>query len=284
MAGAGRAGVLLLVGALCACAGPPPKSDVPARKPGGYYLDDGPPDATPARLEAIPDAQPRPEPIKSSTTRPYTALGRRFVPMASLQPYTATGIASWYGRRYHGRPTASGEPYDMFSMSAAHPLLPIPSYARVTHLDTQRSVVVRINDRGPFLAERLIDLSYAAAYKLGIVAHGQGRVRVDAIVPADTAALPAVASAPVASPVPSATLASRAVWLQLGAFADAANAQALLRRARSAMPMLAPLTAIQEQEGMYRVRTGPFASRAEALQAAAEVSAGLAIEPALVAP
>lgn len=179
-----RAAAVLVALALCAsCAGPRTQPDAAQARRGGYYLDDGPPDATPAQLASIPDAQPRAEPIRAANARPYTALGRRFVPMTALQPYAATGIASWYGKRYHGRPTASGEPYDMFAMTAAHPLLPIPSYARVTHLDTRRSVVVRINDRGPFLAERLIDLSYAAAWKLGIVADGQGRVRVEAILP-----------------------------------------------------------------------------------------------------
>lgn len=184
-----RAAALLVALTLCACTGPRTQPDAAQARRGGYYLDDGPPDATPAQLASIPDAQPRLEPIRAANARPYTALGRRFVPMTALQPYAATGIASWYGKRYHGRPTASGEPYDMFAMSAAHPLLPIPSYARVTHLHTRRSVVVRINDRGPFLAGRLIDLSYAAAWKLGIVADGQGQVRVETILPGDTQAM-----------------------------------------------------------------------------------------------
>ena len=200
---------------LSACAGSGTRVQEEGRsRSGGYYLDDGPPDVAPPDLDAIPDAQPRAEPIKVSTTRPYTALGRRFVPMTQLQPYSATGVASWYGRRYHGRPTASGESYDMFAMSAAHPLLPIPSYARVTRLDTQRSVVVRINDRGPFLAERLIDLSYAAAYKLGIVEIGQGGVRVEAILPDESARAASRVTGTAAASTPA-----DAVYLQLGAFA-----------------------------------------------------------------
>ncbi len=272
MAVTARVCALAVLVALSACAGPGRQPDTPPSTRGGYYLDDGPPDVTPAQLEATPDAQPRFEPIKASTARPYTALGRRFVPMTALQPYSATGVASWYGKRYHGRPTASGEPYDMFSMSAAHPLLPIPSYARVTHLDTQRSVVVRINDRGPFLADRLIDLSYAAAYKLGIVASGQGRVRVESILP-QQAAETVQQSAAVAP--------GEAIYLQLGAFASRENAETLVRRTR-ALPRYASMTAVREYDGLFRVRTGPFATRAQADEAAAALGAVLALDPAIV--
>ncbi len=274
MAPSARLCALAVAGALTACAGPAVQPDAAPSKRGGYYLDDGPPEVTPAELEAIPDAQPRLEPIKASTTRPYTALGQRFVPMTSLQPYSATGVASWYGKRYHGRPTASGEPYDMFSMSAAHPLLPIPSYARVTRLDTGGSVVVRINDRGPFLAERLIDLSYAAAYKLGIVASGQGRVRVEAILPQRTAS-DAASQTVALMPAP-------ALYLQLGAFASRDNAEALLRRAQ-VLPRYAAMTQLQERGGLFRVRTGPFDSRAQADEAAAALREALALDPAIVA-
>ena len=272
MAVTARVCALAVLVALSACAGPGRQPDTPPSTRGGYYLDDGPPDVTPAQLEATPDAQPRFEPINAPTARPYTALGRRFVPMTALQPYSATGVASWYGKRYHGRPTASGEPYDMFSMSAAHPLLPIPSYARVTHLDTQRSVVVRINDRGPFLADRLIDLSYAAAYKLGIVASGQGRVRVESILP-QQAAETVQQSAAVAP--------AEAIYLQLGAFASRENAETLVRRTR-ALPRYASMTAVREYDGLFRVRTGPFATRAQADEAAAALGAVLALNPAIV--
>jgi len=275
VAAGARLCALAVAGALSACAGPGVQPDAAPSNRGGYYLDDGPPEVTPAELEAIPDAMPRLEPIKASTTRPYTALGRRFVPMTSLQPYSATGVASWYGKRYHGQPTASGEPYDMFSMSAAHPLLPIPSYVRVTRLDTDRSVVVRINDRGPFLADRLIDLSYAAAYKLGIVASGQGRVRVEAI-------LPQQAESSVASTQALAVAPQQGLFLQLGAFASRDNADALLQRAR-ALPRYAAMTGVQEGDGLFRVRTGPFATRAQAEEAAAALGGALALDPAIVA-
>jgi rare lipoprotein A len=156
----------------------------PPRRPGGYYLDDGPPADPPRDLEDTPDAQPKPEPLRASTAKPYTALGKQFVPMTHLKPYRARGRASWYGRRYHGKPTASGEIYDMFAMSAAHPILPIPSYVRVTRVRDGRSVVVRVNDRGPFHSERLIDLSYTAALKLGLVQYGSDEVEVELILPA----------------------------------------------------------------------------------------------------
>ncbi|GIX28814.1 MAG: hypothetical protein KatS3mg123_2695 [Burkholderiales bacterium] len=175
--------------------GTPARARVPTR--GGYYLDDGPGETPPPNLEAIPDAVPRPEPIRAANARPYEAMGRTYLPMAEPRPFKQRGMASWYGRRYHGRPTASGEPYDMYAMTAAHPTLPIPSYARVTHLGNGRSVVVRINDRGPFLSERIIDLSYTAAYKLGMVEAGSAWVEVEALLPGTLpAALPPFRRAP----------------------------------------------------------------------------------------
>ena len=144
---------------------------------------DGPVEISRAALDAVPDAVPRSEPVMPWTTRPYEAFGRRYEPMTSRAPYRAVGIASWYGRRYHGQKTASGEIYDMFAMTAAHPILPIPSYARVTAARSGRSVVVRINDRGPFVNDRLIDLSYVAAHRLGLIETGTGEVQVEVILP-----------------------------------------------------------------------------------------------------
>ena len=151
-------------------------------RPGGYYKDDGPHERPPANLEQVADAVPRNEPLHKFANRPYEALGKRYVPLTSVQPFRQSGLASWYGKRYHGRKTSSGETYDMYAMTAAHPTLPIPSYVRVTNLANGRSVVVRVNDRGPFKSERVIDLSYAAAYKLGFIQAGQARVEVEAIV------------------------------------------------------------------------------------------------------
>jgi rare lipoprotein A len=150
---------------------------------GGYYKGDGPGGPPPVNLDKMADATPRVEPLNRGANEPYTALGRKYIPYTSLKVYRARGVATWYGRKFHGKKTASGERYDMYAMSAAHTILPIPSYARVTNLSNGKSVVVRINDRGPFHADRIIDLSYAAAYKLGYVGAGSAKVEVEAILP-----------------------------------------------------------------------------------------------------
>ncbi len=174
---------------LAGCGSTPMVADsagrAPDERPGGYYQDDGPHADPPADLASVPDAVPREEPLHRYANRPYQALGQRFTPATSVKPFSQRGKASWYGRKFHGKRTASGEPYDMYKMTAAHPTLPIPSYARVTNLDNGRSVVVRINDRGPFLRGRVIDLSYTAAYKLGYIEKGSARVEVTAIVPGE---------------------------------------------------------------------------------------------------
>lgn len=160
------------------------ESSAPAPpRAGGYYLNDGPDANPPANLDQVPDAVPKREPLRSGSMRPYTVMGQNYTPMTRLAPYKARGIASWYGRRYHGQQTSSGELYDMYAMTAAHTILPIPSYARVTNLANNKSVVVRINDRGPFHSDRLIDLSYTAAYKLGVLGGGRALVEVEAIMP-----------------------------------------------------------------------------------------------------
>lgn len=131
---------------------------------------DGPPDRVPAGIERTPDAVPRIEPIRAGgPNKPYSVAGRTYVPLTADVPFAETGLASWYGRKFHGRPTSSGEPYDMFGMTAAHKTLPIPSYARVRNPANGREIVVRVNDRGPFAEGRVIDLSYAAAAKLGLL-------------------------------------------------------------------------------------------------------------------
>ena len=139
---------------------------------GAYYRDDGPGTGPPPDLSAVVEPVPRPERLHSRANRPYVVFEREYVPMTALAPYRERGIATWYGRRYHGQRTSIGEVYDMYAMTAAHPTLPIPSYARVTHLASGRSVVVRVNDRGPFLHGRLSDLTYAAAARLGYATAG----------------------------------------------------------------------------------------------------------------
>lgn len=162
-------------------------SYVPGKKGGGYYRDDGPGDLIPGNLDEIPNAIPRNEPLHRFANNPYTVLGQTFTPGNSIQPYRSSGIGSWYGRKFHGQRTSSGEVYDMFGMTAAHPTLPIPSYVRVTNPATNRTVIVRVNDRGPFLHDRLIDLSYTAAYKLGYADQGSAAIEVEQILPAEYA-------------------------------------------------------------------------------------------------
>lgn len=184
---------------------------------GGYYLDDGPGKPDPqrvARLMREPDPVPKHEPLLARANRPYRVMGQDFAPMTERKPYKKQGVASWYGQRFHGKPTSTGETYDMYQMTAAHPTLPLPSYARVTRLDNGRSVVVRVNDRGPFLRGRLIDLSYLAASKLGYVGKGHAEVEVELLNPADAGkgrtltAQPAVKTVPVqARTLPAISLA-----------------------------------------------------------------------------
>jgi rare lipoprotein A len=265
-------------------------SSAPTRQAGGYYLDDGPGRNPPTNLDQIPDPIPRIEQIKSSTARPYTVLGRTYVPMAQLGAYKARGLASWYGRRYHGQPTSSGERYDMYAMTAAHTTLPIPSYARVTSVRNGKSVVVRINDRGPFRGERLIDLSYVAAYKLGMLGAGSALVEVESIVPGQPSSPATVQAraaepevpAPPPEPAPPVTRDASGVYVQLGAFGQRANADSFLARMRAQLAWLADAIGVQAENGLYRVRAGPYADRDQAAQVATRIEQSLDLKPAVV--
>src|SRR5690606_7269792 len=146
-----------------------------------------------------------------------------------LTPYRKRGVATWYGKRYHGQKTSSGEVYDMYALTAAHTILPLPSYARVTNLANGKSVVVRVNDRGPFHEDRLIDLSYAAAHRIGIVQQGRGMVEVEALIPGRDDAPIADAAAPTPAPTPAPVATEGGgTFVQLGAFSSAENADAFL--------------------------------------------------------
>jgi len=264
---------------------PPASAPTPSSK---YYKDDGPGESTPANLDSIPEAVPRLEPLRSAANRPYTVLGRNYVPATSLKRYRERGIASWYGRKFHGQKTSIGDTYDMFAMTAAHPTLALPSYARVTNVATGQSVIVRVNDRGPFLHGRIIDLSFVAAHRLGIAQNGSGEVDVQAILPgaiaqspqASQPPLPTVASAPVATvpfvPPTTAAQASGApdappvasvvggYSVQLGAFANFANAQAFLAHAQNQLSTAQVEAKIRQAGGLYRVYIGPYPARVEA--------------------
>lgn len=319
------AAVLLLAALLTACGSAPKRSGPVERAPagggggGGYYLDDGPGATPPANIDAIPDAVPKLEPLSRGSMRPYTVMGRNYTPMTQLTPYKARGVASWYGRRYHGKQTSSGDIYDMYAMSAAHTILPIPSYARVTNLANGKSVVVRVNDRGPFIDSRLIDLSYTAAYKLGILGGGSGMVEVESIVPGQTSAPPQPAAAalavvapavppvavaidttpvtamplpppaPVAAPAPAtpavastSTAGASGSYLQFGAFGVQANAESYLARLQTQADWLAGMLRVEQNGGVYRVQAGPYASEAAAREAAERAAQSLGSKPVVI--
>ena len=280
-----RLAIIALV-ALAACS---------SSKKGGSYKDDGPHSRPPGNLSSVPDAKPRVEPLHKFANRPYEVFGKKYVPLTSLQPFKQKGVASWYGKRFHGQKTASGETYDMYAMTAAHPTLPLPSYARVTNVTTGWSVVVRVNDRGPFLHNRVIDLSYAAAAKIGIAQKGSGEVEVEAIIPVEAATvaaaapLPPVVSAPIAAaPAASSTpeaapsvpiaRADGGFVVQLGAFASNANAENFLARLAVPIAQVGVEARIRQVSGLFRVFVGPYATRDEAKRTADRLRDALGLE------
>jgi len=273
---------------------------VALKRNGGFYQDDGPGDSPPSAefLAAIADAEPRPEALNRFANKPYSVLGRDYLPLTALTPYKARGIGSWYGRKFHGQKTSSGEIYDMYGMTAAHATLPIPSYARVTNPGNGKSVVVRVNDRGPFHAGRLIDLSYAAAWKLGYVGNGSTLLEVESILPGDSqyaagrrpAPPPSETEDPLArlillaqrstqqaEPALAEMKDARGVFLQLGAFSNPDNAENLksrLGRELAGLPQVADVNEkllVQARGGVYRVQFGPWQDHQEAQQMAARL-------------
>jgi rare lipoprotein A len=205
----------------------------------------------PANVESIPDAIPRREPRSAHGNPPfYKVLGKRYVVLATADGYLERGVASWYGPTFHGENTSDGEKYDMFAMTAAHKTLPLPCYARVTNLKNGRSVVVRINDRGPFVANRLIDLSYSAAAKLDMLKEGTTLVEVRALTVQEPDNLTRSAEAP-----------PPALYIQVGAFAEQANAQRVLDRLHTGgLSSAFILTPPDGKPVLYRVRLGPVST------------------------
>ena len=261
---------------------PAPTFKTEAKKPapaikysGGFYKDDGPGDKPPEDIEAIPDAIPKIEPLHRFANNPYSVLGHDYVPLRDVQPYKARGIGSWYGRKFHGQKTSSGEPYDMYGMTAAHPTLPIPSYVRVSNPANGKSVVVRVNDRGPFHSGRLIDLSWTAAYKLGYIGEGSTVVEVESVLPGQAIAVsPAptvvdedpiakLAAAEPEPPLPQVQDA-RGHFLQLGAFGNRDNAEALRARLARELGNLAEKLVVQSAGKLFRVQLGPWPDAAAA--------------------
>jgi rare lipoprotein A len=298
-----------MVLALSACAAAPIPGEQPGVQPprsGGYYKDDGPGERPPANLDQIADAQPKAESLHRYANRPYQVFGREYVPLASVQPYRQRGMASWYGKKFHGQRTASGETYDMYAMTAAHTTLPIPSYARVTRVATGRSVVVRINDRGPFHQGRVIDLSYAAALKLGLAHLGSAEVELESIEPgqavtptqqAATTTAPAATTtaatiAPDAAPTPPAattteqalapTEQAAAVYVQVGAFSSRENAEGLRSRLENELGWLKDAVQVLAIGNLWRLHVGPYRTQDDARSVAERIESQLSIKPLLV--
>jgi rare lipoprotein A len=259
--------VALVCAALAACSGA-------GRRGGAYYMDDGPEANPPANLDAVPDAVPRIEPLARGPNNPYSVFGQRYVPDTSGQPYRTQGPASWYGKKYHGKPTSNGERYDMYGMTAAHPTLPIPSYVRVTRVATGKTVVLRINDRGPFLGGRVIDLSYVAAHKLGVLSPGSAEVIVERIMPEQIANGTALASnAPPTRPISSAT--TRPTSLPPPPTTPAAQSNASAAPAVATLPLAAapPASATPAAAGSVYLQLGAFSDPARAQAIAARAAA-----------
>src|SRR5471032_1798118 len=202
---------------------------------GGYYKDDGPGDNPPANLRDVPDAEVRNEPYSTRANRRYVVFGKTYTPMTDNQPFTQRGTGTWYGKKFHGQRTSSGEIYDMYKMTAAHPTLPIPSYARLTNLISGAQVIVRINDRGPFHPNRAIDVSYTAALKLGLLSKGSHELKIDRILPDEVDSILAErASAPLRSKLTSAQTSSPVQPLVL-------TPKAVPRTGLNAMPLYASI-------------------------------------------
>ncbi len=252
---------------------------------GGYYLDDGPGAAPHQNLDSIADANPRDETLHRGANKPYTVMGKNYVPNVAATDFRQTGVASWYGRKYHGQKTSMGETYDMYAMTAAHPTLPLPSYVRVTNQLNGKTVVVRVNDRGPFLQDRIIDLSYVAAHKLDYLRRGSAPVLVERVFAGDAkitpSALPVVApNNIVASPV--STEEGR-FYLQLGAFGSMDNAESFRARVSAAMDWNKEPITLFQKDNLVRVRLGPVATREQADALAKRIRESLQLVPIISA-
>lgn len=279
---------------------------------GGYYKDDGPGENPPDGLLETPDAVVRAEPLNKWTGRPYTVLGKTYTPLQGNEPFTQRGISTWYGVKFHGQRTASGELYDMYKMTAAHPTLPIPSYVRVTSMDNGQSVVVRINDRGPFHSTRIIDVSYTAALKLGLLGKGSHEVEITRLFPGDPIVNPAqiaaarrdatsqAQSAPpeiaalmledraqgdsgavVRLVEPATPAAAGDYYIQLGAYGQAGTAEAMREKVAGAGVELGALEVVKVGS-LNRLYGGPFPTRADAQEALRALPSQLGFKPIVV--
>ena len=277
----------------------PSSTAAPVQASGAYLAGDGPGADTPANLDSIPDAVPKAEPLHRYANRQYTAMGKTYTPLEAPGNYKEIGIASWYGKKFHGQRTSIGEVYDMYGMTAAHPTLPVPSYARITNTANKKSVIVRVNDRGPFLHDRIIDLSYTAAYKLGIIGSGSAEVEVESLAvdgsaplaistvlsaPVKVEALPPESIPPVVvvpetpAPTPPAVAVGK-VYLQLGAFKSPEGAESFMAKMRSKLGTVDKSLSLFPKDGLSRIHLGPYATQDEARAAGEKLRVLLGFKP-----
>lgn len=259
--------IFLLTGSVvmvaCSSVSSPPQTSgsAPVANAGRYSISQDRAPSTPLDPSRIQDVEVLPlNRTMAGNRSPYTVNGKRYQVMASEEGFQQTGLASWYGEKFHGHLTSNGEIFDMYQVSAAHTGLPIPSYARVTNLENQRSVIVRVNDRGPFHNDRIIDLSYAAAYKLGFADQGTALVHVESIIPGQQDVLLAEASTRA-----DTVASSGGRYLQAGAFSDLRAAERLSSRLRelTTRPVFIRSVQAQNSQQLHRVRVGPIADPQE---------------------
>jgi len=232
---------------------------------GAYYLDDGPDENPPQNLDKIPDAQPKYEALSKRANRPYVAFEKKYVPMQKIIPFKEEGYASWYGKRYHGRKTSIGETYDMYQMTGAHKTLPLPCYIKVTNLKNKRSVIIRVNDRGPFIDERIVDLSYAAAHRLEIIQNGSELVKIEMVNP--SLAVKNIEEANLDS-----SPSIKSFYIQAGAFSNQDNASYLINRLSKIKFKNSLSIKKLNKNSLHLVTIGPYASKKIAEEALKDIT------------
>ena len=241
-------------------------------------------------VSSIPDAIPRMEPITvAGNKNPYTVFGKTYHLLPSAEKYRQVGIASWYGKKFHGNPTSNGEIYDMYAMTGAHKTLPIPSYVRVTNLENNRSIVIRINDRGPFHRDRIIDLSYVGALKLGFADQGTARVKVQALMPEtklngqlvelDTQIQPQSEARRKIVDLPK--LPRGGVFLQIGAFIERSGAEILKEKIQ---PLTSLPIEVLQYKNLFKVKIGPIRNNDRLTMLQKKVNEKFGIAPFILWP
>ena len=234
---------------------------------GAYYLDDGPDKNPPENLDKIPDAEPKYEALSKRASRPYVAFDKKYIPMKKIIPFEEEGYASWYGKRYHGRKTSIGETYDMYQMTGAHKTLPLPCYIKVTNLKNKRSVIIRVNDRGPFVDQRIVDLSYAAAHRLDIIKNGSELVKIEMVNPS-------LAKKNLVEPHQDASASDsiKSFYIQAGAFSSEENASYLINRLSKIKFKKSLSIKKLNKNSLHLVAIGPYASKEIAEEALIDIA------------